>query len=88
MKRITDYRKLFEITKDTDLAELKLIYRRLMKEWHPDKFADETLKAEAEAKSKTIIEAYHFLVSISPQTHAASLEDYKLTSAYNLYRWK
>ena len=26
MKRITDYRKLFEITKDTDLAELKLIY--------------------------------------------------------------
>ena len=23
MKRITDYRKLFEITKDTDLAELK-----------------------------------------------------------------
>ena len=29
MKRITDYRKLFEITKDTDLAELKLIYRRL-----------------------------------------------------------
>ena len=31
MKRITDYRKLFEITKDTDLAELKLIYRRLIR---------------------------------------------------------
>ena len=81
MKRITDYRKLFNISKETDLAELKLIYRGLMKEWHPDKFADEELKADAEAKSKTIIEAYHFLVSISPETHAASLEDYKLTSA-------
>ena len=80
MKRITDYRKLFAITKDTDLAELKLIYRNLIKEWHPDKFTDnETLRAEAEIKSKEIIEAYHFLVSISPETHASKLEDYTLT---------
>ena len=80
MKRITDYRKLFAITKDTDLAELKLIYRNLIKEWHPDKFTDnDTLKAEAEIKSKEIIEAYHFLVSISPETHASKLEDYTLT---------
>jgi DnaJ-class molecular chaperone len=80
MKRITDYRKLFNITKETDLAELKLIYRSLMKEWHPDKFTDEEKKADAELKSKTIIEAYHFLVSISPETHAATLEDYNFTT--------
>jgi len=81
MKRITDYRKLFDITKDTDLGELKLIYRNLIKEWHPDKFTDnEALKAEAEIKSKEIIEAYHFLVSISPETHASKLEDYTLTT--------
>ncbi len=82
MKRITDYRKLFNISKETDLAELKLIYRNLMKEWHPDKFTeDNDLKAEAEAKSKIIIEAYHFLVSISPETHASTLEAYTLTTS-------
>ena len=80
MKRITDYRKLFNITKETDLAELKLIYRGLMKEWHPDKFVEETLKTEAEAKSKTIIEAYHFLVSIAPETRTQSLNEYTLTT--------
>ncbi len=81
MKRITDYRKLFDITKDTNLAELKLIYRNLMKECHPDKFPEENeLKAEAEIKSKTIIEAYHFLVSISPETHSSTIEDYTLTT--------
>ncbi len=80
MKRITDYRKLFGIDKDANLAELKVIYRNLMKEWHPDKFqADETAKAEAEAKSKVIIEAYHFLVSLSPETHARNIEEYTNT---------
>lgn len=79
MKRIIDYRKLFNITKDTDLVQLKGIYRNLMKEWHPDKFIDnEERKAEAEAKSKGIIEAYHFLVSISPETHASNKEEYIL----------
>ena len=81
MKRITEYRKLFNISKETELAELKLLYRGLMKEWHPDKFVDENLKAEAELKSKTIIEAYHFLVSISPETHASTIDDYKLTTS-------
>ncbi|MBA3680574.1 MAG: KTSC domain-containing protein [Bacteroidetes bacterium] len=81
MKRITDYRKLFNISKETSLSELKVIYRNLMKEWHPDKFLnDDILKSEAETKSKIIIEAYHFLVSISPETHASTLEDYTLTT--------
>lgn len=81
MKRITDYGKLFGTNKETDLAELKLIYRNLIKEWHPDKFADnETLKEQAELKSKEIIEAYHFLVSISPETHASTIKDYTLTT--------
>lgn len=80
MKRIADYRKLFNITKDVDLAELKLIYRGLMKEWHPDKFQEgDPAKEEAEIKSKTLIEAYHFLVSISPETHAQHKEEYMAT---------
>ena len=79
MKRIIDYRKLFDIKQDADLAKLKTVYRNLMKEWHPDKFKDnETQLAEAEEKSKRIIEAYHFLVSVSPETQAANLEEYTL----------
>lgn len=86
MKRIIDHRKLFNIDQDADLAKLKTAYRNLMKEWHPDKFIgnDEQL-AEAEVKSKTIIEAYHFLVSVSPETHAANLEEYtQITTSFGI----
>ncbi|MCD6066356.1 MAG: molecular chaperone DnaJ [Bacteroidetes bacterium] len=77
MRRIVDYRKLFNATKDTNLAELKTLYRNLMKEWHPDKFSEGDERAEeAAVKSKEIIEAYHFLVSVAPETHAAQLEEY------------
>jgi DnaJ-class molecular chaperone len=42
-----------------------------MKECHPDKFqGDETGLKAAEEKSKQVIEAYHFLVSINPETKA------------------
>jgi hypothetical protein len=35
----------------------------------------------AEDKSKTIIEAYHFLVSIAPETKDQSIEEYNNTTA-------
>ncbi len=81
MKRIVEYRKLLNITPETDLGGLKTTYRNLMKEWHPDKFiGDEERQVEAEDKSKSIIEAYHFLVSISPETQAFNLEEYNQTT--------
>ena len=81
MNRIINYRKLFDITKETDLGKLKINYRNLMKEWHPDKFTEnDERKEEAEIKSKRIIEAYHFLVSISPETHALNEEEYNNTT--------
>ena len=77
MKRIVEYRRLLNITTDTDLGGLKTNYRNLMKEWHPDKFVDDhERKTEAEDISKNIIEAYHFLVSISPETQASNLAEY------------
>jgi len=80
MKKIVDYRKLLGVTKTTELKELKTIYRNFMKEWHPDKFQDNhELKIEAETKSKVFIEAYHFLVSISPETYAQTFEEYTKT---------
>lgn len=68
MNKIVAYRKLLNVTKDATLKELKTIYRNSMKDFHPDKFTDTTEKSEAEEKSTAIIEAYHFLVSIAPET--------------------
>lgn len=79
MKRINQYKKLFNVDKETDLKQLKSTYRKLVKEWHPDKFQDEILKAEAESKSTEIIDGYHFLVSMAPETLEANQEAYNNT---------
>lgn len=82
MKKIVDYRKLLGVQKDTELKELKTIYRNLMKDCHPDKFQDnDEEKLAAEHRSKQIIEAYHFLVSIAPETLSLSIEEYTQTTA-------
>lgn len=80
MRKIIGYRKLLGVTEHATLAELKTIYRNLMKEWHPDKFADQEGKELSEAKSRHIIEAYHFLVSIAPETRALSLDAFNTTT--------
>ena len=70
------------VDKDAELQELKTVYRSLMKTWHPDKFQNSVAeKLAAEDKSKTIIEAYHFLVSIAPETQNQSMEEYGNTTA-------
>ena len=82
MKKITDYRKLLEVNKDAELQELKTVYRSLMKTWHPDRFQDsEEDKLAAEEKSKAVIEAYHFLVSIAPETLNQTAAEYNTTTA-------
>lgn len=82
MKKIVDYRKLLQVTELASLQELKTTYRSLMKTWHPDKFADnESAKLEAENRSKDVIEAYHFLVSISKETRAETFAEYTLTTS-------
>lgn len=80
MKKIVEYRKLLNVDKTVELKELKTIYRNAMKDAHPDKFQgdEEGLKA-AEERSKEIIEAYHFLVSINPETIKANLPEYNET---------
>ena len=77
MKKIVEYRKLLNVEKTVDLKELKTIYRNAMKESHPDKFqGNDAGLHEAEAKSKEIIEAYHFLVSINAETIKQGLPEY------------
>ncbi|MET4083809.1 curved DNA-binding protein CbpA [Pedobacter sp. UYP30] len=82
MKRIIESRKFLGVDKTASLKELKSEYRNLMKEWHPDKFADnEAGREDAEGKSKQIIEAYHFLVSVAPETIEQNLVQYNETVA-------
>ncbi len=80
MKRINEYKKLFQVTGELDLKTLKKTYRDLVKEWHPDKFQDsDDRKEEAEIMGQKVIDGYHFLVSIAPETKAANLEEYTKT---------
>ncbi len=82
MKKIVEYRKLLNVDKTAQLKDLKTIYRNAMKEAHPDKFqGDDAGLKEAEENSKKIIEAYHFLVSINPETIKANLPEYQETIA-------
>ena len=85
MKKIVEYRKLLNVTKDATLKELKSIYRNSMKENHPDKFTDEADKLAVEELSTSTIEAYHFLVSIAPETLEKDKSEYtKTTSSVNI----
>ena len=80
MKRINEYKKLFNVTGDLELKNLKSTYRGLVKEWHPDKFqAGDPKLEEAEVMSQKVIDAYHFLVSIAPETKTANLDEYNKT---------
>lgn len=80
MKRIGEHRKTLGVDKTATLKDLKTIYRNTMKDAHPDKFVDdEEAKLEAEEKSKSVIEAYHFLVSINPETQEKYKEEYTET---------
>ena len=82
MKRIGEHRKLLGVDKTATLKELKTIYRNTMKDAHPDKFVnDEAGKLDAEERSKSVIEAYHFLVSINPETQEKYKEEYTETTS-------
>jgi curved DNA-binding protein CbpA len=89
MKRINEYKKLFNVEPDTDLKTLKTSYRNLVKEWHPDKFtANNEHALEAEHKSRQIIDGYHFLVSIAPETIAANEEEYNISAESGIADFK
>jgi curved DNA-binding protein CbpA len=81
MKRIKEYKELFQIENEIDLAALKLTYRKLIKQWHPDKFQDgDPLKEEALVMGRQVTDGYHFLVSIAPETKEANLQEYQKTT--------
>ena len=88
MKKIADSRKLIGATSATKLKELNTLYKGLMKSHHPDRFPnDEEKREEAEEFSKRLIDAYKFLESIHPETHASNAEDFEKTVASSITDW-
>ncbi|MEH6537988.1 MAG: KTSC domain-containing protein [Psychroserpens sp.] len=80
MKRINEYKKLFGVENDIELKTLKKSYRNLVKEWHPDKFQNgDAMQEEAEIHSRKIIDGYHFLVSMAPETKVSNFDSYTET---------
>ncbi|HIE08383.1 MAG TPA: molecular chaperone DnaJ [Armatimonadetes bacterium] len=55
-----DYYSILGVPKDASQEEIKKAYRRLVREWHPDRQPPER-KKEAEEKFKEITEAYRVL---------------------------
>ncbi len=80
MKRIDRHRAILGVDNKATLSDLKKVYRNIMKEWHPDKFQVEEERKAAEAKSAKLIESYHFLVSVNPETHEATITEYTATT--------
>ena len=84
-KKIIEYRALLGVTKTATLKELKTIYRNCMKDIHPDTIQDDTERLAAEEKSTEIIAAYHFLVSIAPETLEKDKAEYtRITTSINI----
>ena len=80
MKKIVEYRALLGVTKAATLKELKTVYRNCMKDCHPDTLTDDIERLAAEERSKEIIAAYHFLVSIAPETQEKDKAEYNRIS--------
>ncbi len=82
MKRIERHRAILGVDEKATLNDLKKVYRKIMMEWHPDKFQEsDDAKKMAEEKSAKLISSYHFLVSIHAETREASLTEYTATTS-------
>jgi DnaJ-class molecular chaperone len=87
MKKISESRKVLGSVPGQPLKELNTLYKGLMKKHHPDRFQDEKERLEAETMSQHIIEAYKFLESIHPETHAVNAPEFEKTVASNIGNW-
>jgi hypothetical protein len=67
---VEDYPTFYEVLQVSESArpaEIKAAYRRLIKQYHPDKIPPDLgwVREEAEAKSRQVIEAYEILINPS-----------------------
>lgn len=72
----TEYQKYFRvlgIAVNSTREEIKTAYLRLIKQWHPDKFPDDSIKVqEATEKSKELNAAFEILKNYKPAEEKAT----------------
>ncbi|KAK8884451.1 hypothetical protein M9Y10_043561 [Tritrichomonas musculus] len=56
-----DHYEILGIEKTATIVEIKTAYKKLVRQWHPDRYGDPAKKKEAEAKMKKINQAYDIL---------------------------
>jgi hypothetical protein len=79
MKKIVEYRKLLNVDKTAELKDLKPFIAMRWKNRILINFRGWSWFKKTEENSKKIIEAYHFLVSINPETIKQNLPEYTET---------
>ena len=63
MTDVQHYRQLLNIANDASKSDIKKAYRKLAKQWHPDRFYQDAEKQRiAEEKFKQITIAYEYLI--------------------------
>ncbi len=73
MSDLETYRQLLNVTKSSSRADIKKAYRKLAKQWHPDRFYQDPKKHKiAEEKFKQITVAYEHLIENNNQDDAVS----------------
>ena len=68
-----DYHKILGVTYNASPEDIKAAYKRLAKQWHPDKWLnDKEKRLQAEEKMKDINEAYDALKNSKSSTNTSS----------------
>lgn len=81
MTNIERYYEILGLQPGVSETEVKQAYRKLAKQWHPDRFADDPqLKKKAEEKFKLINEAYEKLREYLPDFQQQSFQSKYYTS--------
>ena len=75
-----DYHKILGVSYNASKEEIKAAYKKLAKQWHPDKWLnDRAKKFQAEEKMKEINEAYDVLKNRKSESIPISLTSSKET---------
>ncbi|OHS98653.1 DnaJ domain containing protein [Tritrichomonas foetus] len=60
-KTYVDHYEVLGLKKGASMTEIKNAYKKLVRQWHPDRYGDKQKKKEAEAMMKKINQAYDIL---------------------------